>query len=50
MVIVPNDFNVVDAERFVGDARTAVESMGISSDLFEYRIMRAEDYNYNTKG
>ena len=50
VVIVPNDFNVVDAERFVGDARTAVESMGISSDLFEYRIMRAEDYNYNTKG
>lgn len=46
VVIVPNDFNQVDAERFMADAKDFVRSLGISPDLFNFRIMQAEEYNF----
>lgn len=46
VVIVPNDFNQIESERFIADAKDFVYSLGISPDLFNFRIMQAEEYNF----
>ena len=44
--IIPNNFDQVDENLFLEETRRAINSLGISPDLFDYYIYKPEDINY----
>ena len=44
--IFPNNFSYVDKDTFLKETKQAIQSLGISPELFEYHIMRPEDITY----
>ncbi len=46
ITIVPAVFGASDEQSFIEQTKTAIGSLGISPELFTYRIMQAEEYNF----
>lgn len=46
ITIFPVDFNRVNEDDFIKQTKEAVRSFGISPDLFSYRVLSADEYNF----